>query len=334
MSDGLVTRQVLQAYVEQIEDVFGQIDGLNEDKKAIYGAAHDDGIEKTALGKVVGFRRQRSKNPAKFDEQDALVQKYLALLDGSADDQIEPHTRIRAREAEEQWRTRTEFFARLEQEREAGLRPQAVSFIYFLNAAEAGVIKIGVTNDLDRRIGSITRMSPLPLELLLSVPGNHRTEAEFHERFSASRLHGEWFSTTDGVILEFIRTYVPHDEDGVILETNSATDSKRPADTGNADEPSSVEPVGEGPAPLLATNSTSMGRAADATGGGNAPVATRTHNPQTHFLNSDGLLRLHGCEKPESCASSHPRTRLCFTCSTQHEGPAYLAGDEQRESVH
>lgn len=53
-------------------------------------------------------------------------------------------------------------------------------------------------------------------------------------------------------------------------------------------------------------------------------VAFRTHNPETHFLNSKGLQRLHGCLNADVCAGS--RSKLCFTCSTQHEGPAHVGG--------
>ena len=46
------------------------------------------------------------------------------------------------------------------------------------------------------------------------------------------------------------------------------------------------------------------------------------HDPATHFLNSKGLTRLHGCQGPEACASSQPRVKLCFACSVAHDGPA------------
>lgn len=61
-----------------------------------------------------------------------------------------------------------------------------------------------------------------------------------------------------------------------------------------------------------------------------SPVATvvpsnvtsiRSHNPATHFLNADGLARLHGCLKPELCGSGQPRVKLCFNCSVKHDGP-------------
>jgi len=48
----------------------------------------------------------------------------------------------------------------------------------------------------------------------------------------------------------------------------------------------------------------------------------RTHDPATHFLNSKGLTRLHGCQGPEACASSQPRVKLCFACSVANDGPA------------
>lgn len=47
-------------------------------------------------------------------------------------------------------------------------------------------------------------------------------------------------------------------------------------------------------------------------------------NPKTHFANSKGLPRLHGCMKPEACGGSH--RALCFSCSVKHDGPAYQGG--------
>lgn len=50
-------------------------------------------------------------------------------------------------------------------------------------------------------------------------------------------------------------------------------------------------------------------------------TSIRSHNPATHFLNADGLARLHGCLKPELCGSGQPRVKLCFNCSVKHDGP-------------
>ena len=50
----------------------------------------------------------------------------------------------------------------------------------------------------------------------------------------------------------------------------------------------------------------------------------RTHNPETHFLNSDGLPRLHGCLKADRCAGTW--RALCFDCSRLHDGPTAQPG--------
>jgi uncharacterized protein (UPF0335 family) len=52
----------------------------------------------------------------------------------------------------------------------------------------------------------------------------------------------------------------------------------------------------------------------------------QAYNPATHFENSKGLLRLHGCNKPEVCGSANPRVKLCFSCSVKHDGPSPMGG--------
>ena len=92
---------------------------------------------------------------------------------------------------------------------------------------------------------------------------------------------------------------------------------------------------GEPPA-TLATNSgqpSPEGRDGGATSSLNSTpvpaaniVALRSHNPETHFLSEKGLVRLHGCMKPEICGSSQPRLKLCFDCSRLHDGPTAQIG--------
>jgi len=83
-----------------------------------------------------------------------------------------------------------------------GIQPQGVEtkrkdanksgrFVYFIEGA--GLIKIGVADDVDRRFNSIKTMSPLPLTLIGYMPGDITIEAKLHGRFSEYRRHGEWF---------------------------------------------------------------------------------------------------------------------------------------------
>jgi uncharacterized protein (UPF0335 family) len=107
------------------------------------------------------------------------------------------------------------------------------------------------------------------------------------------------------------------DADGVIIE---------PAETG-ATVPDVVAVAGEGSAPspspaIPDTDAPPLSldvpeAAGDGTGEGGSSALPATHkrfNPQTHFENSKGLLRLHGCQRPELCGSDTPRTKRCFEC--------------------
>ena len=72
----------------------------------------------------------------------------------------------------------------------------------------------------------------------------------------------------------------------------------------------------------------SAGAAVDATPSPRSPsniTTFRTHDPDKHFLNSEGRLRLHGCIKPDMCGSDQPRAKLCFSCSVQRDDEAVSA---------
>lgn len=56
-----------------------------------------------------------------------------------------------------------------------------------------------------------------------------------------------------------------------------------------------------------------------------APIPTNItqlhkFNPATHFANSKGLPRLHGCLKPDACGGSH--RALCHSCARASQGSA------------
>jgi len=74
--------------------------------------------------------------------------------------------------------------------------------IYFVQSIDGGPVKIGYTTQLPKRLADLRSMNPRFLVLLASMPGTEDDERRLHERFSTTRLHGEWFkSTTDLVAL-------------------------------------------------------------------------------------------------------------------------------------
>ncbi|MFA4845099.1 MAG: GIY-YIG nuclease family protein, partial [Patescibacteria group bacterium] len=67
--------------------------------------------------------------------------------------------------------------------------------IYFARSTEGdGPIKIGFTRDLKMRMGSLSNSSAVPLSVIARMPGTLEDEKKLHCRFSAFRLHGEWFT--------------------------------------------------------------------------------------------------------------------------------------------
>lgn len=69
--------------------------------------------------------------------------------------------------------------------------------VYFLECPALNRVKIGITSDLQKRVGDIQRISPLEdLVLLTSVPGDRELESSLHRAFADDRLHGEWFNAS------------------------------------------------------------------------------------------------------------------------------------------
>lgn len=72
--------------------------------------------------------------------------------------------------------------------------------VYFVQALDGGPIKIGTSNDVNKRVASLQTGSPMPLRLVGSLPGGRALEKEIHARLCAHRLRGEWFAESPEVI--------------------------------------------------------------------------------------------------------------------------------------
>lgn len=69
--------------------------------------------------------------------------------------------------------------------------------LYFI--AGAGLIKIGVSTNLTSRLRAIRNSSPVPVELIASIPGGSALEGILHSKFAKYRRHGEWFEDCDEI---------------------------------------------------------------------------------------------------------------------------------------
>lgn len=68
--------------------------------------------------------------------------------------------------------------------------------VYFLENSTQGLLKVGVSLDVQRRLREIQRDGVGEIHLLGDIPGGFTIERVLHELFGDWRVHGEWFTFT------------------------------------------------------------------------------------------------------------------------------------------
>lgn len=73
--------------------------------------------------------------------------------------------------------------------------PKSVSGVYFLQAEVLGLIKIGASNFVRTRLNGLRSSLPFETKLLGIIPCDEpfTLERDFHERFVALRVNGDWY---------------------------------------------------------------------------------------------------------------------------------------------
>jgi hypothetical protein len=64
-------------------------------------------------------------------------------------------------------------------------------WVYFIYSG--GLMKIGYTTDIHRRLIEIKATSGHPVELIAIVPGGQKFETTLHRMFKSRKTRGEWF---------------------------------------------------------------------------------------------------------------------------------------------
>jgi hypothetical protein len=66
------------------------------------------------------------------------------------------------------------------------------TFTYFIQAGPDGPVKIGIADDVEKRLKELQTGCPHDLRIIGRIKGN--VESRLHEIFDQFRLRGEWFS--------------------------------------------------------------------------------------------------------------------------------------------
>lgn len=84
-------------------------------------------------------------------------------------------------------------------------RQRPKCWVYFIQRDTDGPIKIGISNDIGRRLSTLQISSPEPLKVLVCIPGERAEEIALHGHFKQYVIAGEWFFPADP-LLRFIET--------------------------------------------------------------------------------------------------------------------------------
>ena len=88
------------------------------------------------------------------------------------------------------------------------------SFVYFVKPVDAtGPIKIGVSGRPKERLSKLLDWSPVALEVVWTIPGNHQLERNIHECFADLHSHKEWFHAAPRLLeaIERLNRYLRND---------------------------------------------------------------------------------------------------------------------------
>lgn len=89
--------------------------------------------------------------------------------------------------------------------------------VYFIEDEGNDQVKIGITNNVRKRIETLQCGHGAPLKLLGTLSGGRRIERQLHVRFNKYRIRNEWFRLSDE-IREFIKDYTGDNGDKFELE--------------------------------------------------------------------------------------------------------------------
>lgn len=81
-----------------------------------------------------------------------------------------------------------------------------------------GPFKIGTSFDVQRRLSALQTGSPLDLEVVIEIPGNHGLETALHDKFKNKRIRGEWFKLNNEDLQEIL-LMTPQESERIELPT-------------------------------------------------------------------------------------------------------------------
>jgi hypothetical protein len=82
-------------------------------------------------------------------------------------------------------------------------------YVYLIQLGETDVYKIGLTNNLEKRLGQLQAKCPIPLAIIYWWWGHDFDAFErcLHLKYECKKVKGEWFKLTSSDLMWIISTY-------------------------------------------------------------------------------------------------------------------------------
>lgn len=80
------------------------------------------------------------------------------------------------------------------------IQPSRPGFVYFAMDEANGLIKIGRSRNVAKRMQQLRWQTKHPIQLLTSTHGGPAAEMALHDLFFWDRDHGEWFRPSPGMV--------------------------------------------------------------------------------------------------------------------------------------
>jgi uncharacterized protein (UPF0335 family) len=85
MSDVTIPGGKIRAFVERIENLDGEIQELNEQKKEVFAEAKGDGFDVKILREIVKLRKQDEEER---DERESMLDLYMRAMEQAAPEKV------------------------------------------------------------------------------------------------------------------------------------------------------------------------------------------------------------------------------------------------------
>jgi len=82
-------------------------------------------------------------------------------------------------------------------------RKEQVSYVYLIGCKKNNTMKIGFSNNPQKRLQGLQVSSPHPLSILATIKGGQPLERKLHKEFAHLKLSGEWFKWDNSIVSRF-----------------------------------------------------------------------------------------------------------------------------------